>query len=183
LLGEKVAPVSWIAALGGFVGVLLIVRPGSGLDPLGVFYAGLTAAGSVVYNMLSRSLARTETAWSMMFWTALIGTAVFATTTLAKGDLVMPQRVDLVFLAMMGVLSLLGHLLFTQAFRYAPASTIAPVNYLQLVWSGILGLLVFGHMPDPLALAGMGLIAVSGMGAALWPLVASAVARKMGANA
>jgi drug/metabolite transporter (DMT)-like permease len=179
LLGEKVAPISWIAALGGFIGVLLIVRPGSGLDPLGVVFAGLTAAGSIVYNMLSRSLARTETTWSMMFWTALVGTVIFSVVTAGQAPFALPQGIDWVFLAAMGVLSLMGHLLFTQAFRYAPASTISPVNYLQLVWSGILGLVVFGHMPDPLALGGMGLIAVSGMGAAAWPLIA----RKMGALA
>lgn len=178
ILGEKVEPVSWIAAAGGFVGVLLIVRPGSGLDPLGVFYAGLTAAGSIVYNMLSRSLARTETSWSMMFWTALVGTVVFSSVAGWQGGVAMPRGWDLAFLAAMGGFSLAGHLLFTQAFRYAPASTISPVNYLQLVWSGILGLVVFGHMPDSLALTGMGLIAASGIGAAAWPLIRRALPGK-----
>ncbi|NBZ86275.1 DMT family transporter [Stagnihabitans tardus] len=180
LLGEKVQPISWIAAAGGFVGVLMIVRPGSGLDPLGVLYAGLTAGGSIVYNMLSRSLARTETSWSMMFWTALVGTVIFSSVTLGQGAIPVPQGMDLVFLGAMGALSLVGHLLFTQAFRYAPASTISPVNYLQLVWSGILGLLVFGHMPDPWALAGMALIAVSGVSGALYPLIQPRFARKIG---
>jgi drug/metabolite transporter (DMT)-like permease len=172
--------VSWIAALGGFVGVLLIVRPGSGLDPLGVVFAGMTAAGSIVYNMLSRTLARTETSWSMMFWTALVGTVIFSCVTAGQVPFALPHGIDLLFLAAMGGLSLVGHLLFTQAFRYAPASTISPVNYLQLVWSGILGLVVFGHMPDPLALAGMGLIAMSGVGAAAWPLIQPLFARKLG---
>ena len=179
LLGEKVQPISWIAAAGGLIGVLMIVRPGSGLDPLGVVFAGMTAAGSVVYNMLSRSLARTETSWSMMFWTALVGTVIFTALTAGHGDFVMPRGWDIGALAAMGALSLVGHLLFTQAFRYAPASSLSPVNYLQLVWSGLLGLAVFGHMPDPWALAGMGLIAVSGVAAGAWPLIA----RKLGAPA
>jgi drug/metabolite transporter (DMT)-like permease len=180
LLGEKVQPMSWIAAAGGFVGVLLIVRPGSGLDPLGVVFAGLTAAGSVVYNMLSRSLARTETSWSMMFWTALVGTVIFTAITSGQGAVTLPRGLDLVALGAMGALSLVGHLLFTQAFRYAPASALSPINYLQLVWSGLLGFAVFGHMPDTWALAGMGLIALSGAGAGAWPLIQSRLARKLG---
>lgn len=183
LLGEKLEPVSWLAAAGGFAGVLLIVRPGSGLDPMGVFYAGLTAAGSIVYNMLSRSLARTETSWSMMFWTALVGTAVFGTMTgveYGTAGFALPQGLEWAMLGAMGVLSLVGHWLFTQAFRFAPASTISPVNYLQLVWSGILGFLVFGHMPDQFALTGMAMIAASGMMAALWPLLKAPIARRTG---
>lgn len=183
ILGEKVAPVSWLAAAGGFLGVLLIVRPGSGLDPLGVLFAGITAAGSIVYNMLSRSLARTETSWSMMFWTTLIGSLIFGliTSGAAMGPgFDLPVGLDWALLGLMGVLSLVGHWLFTQAFRFAPASTISPVNYLQLVWSGILGLIVFGHMPDHYALMGMGLIAASGLLAAAWPLLQRAVfARKI----
>jgi drug/metabolite transporter (DMT)-like permease len=182
ILGEKVALPSWIGAVLGLAGVLLIVRPGSGLDPLGVLFAALTAAGSIVYNMLSRSLARTETSWSMMFWTALIGTVVFACIT-GTGEIPSPGGLDWLWLGTMGVLSLVGHWLFTQAFRYAPASTLSPVNYLQLVWSGLLGWLVFDHIPDPLALAGMALIAAAGAGAALWPFIAGVFAQKISARA
>jgi drug/metabolite transporter (DMT)-like permease len=60
------------------------------------------------------------------------------------------------------VTSGLGHFLFTQAHRYAPASTLAPVGYLQLVFAGLLGWVVFGHMPDALSIFGMGVIVASG---------------------
>ena len=53
------------------------------------------------------------------------------------------------------------------AFRYAPASVIAPLNYLQLLWAGLLGWLVFGHVPDATSLLGMAIIAVSGAAIAL----------------
>ncbi len=71
LLKEKIGLLGWLAALAGFGGVLLIVRPGSGLDPLGVAFAAGNVGVSVAYFMLSRTLARTEKTLAMLFYTAL----------------------------------------------------------------------------------------------------------------
>lgn len=172
ILGEKVGPLQWMAALLGFAGVLLIVRPGSGLDPLGVVFALITAASSIVYNMLSRSLARTETTEAMLVWTAIVGTLAFGVALPWSLPSTLPSGLDIGLFVAMGLLSTVGHFLFTQACRVAPASVIAPVNYLQLVWSGLLGGVVFGHVPDQIALVGMGLIALGGMSAAIWPMIA-----------
>ena len=65
------------------------------------------------------------------------------------------------------MLATAGHFLFTAAYREAPASLLAPVNYLHLVWAGILGWLVFGHMPDGMTLFGMALVAGAGVAVAL----------------
>jgi drug/metabolite transporter (DMT)-like permease len=172
LLHEKIGPVHWMAALAGFVGVLLIVRPGSGLDPVGVLFAMLTAGVSVGYNMLSRSLARSETTLALMFWTAFVGAFAFGAALPFFWPKSLPGGLDLGLFLVLGGLSTVGHLLFTQACRIAPASVIAPVNYLQLFWAGILGWLVFDHVPDPIALAGMGLIALGGVSATIWPMIA-----------
>ena len=67
----------------------------------------------------------------------------------------------------LGAFAGLGHFLFTAAFRYAPASLLAPINYLQLVWAGLLGWLVFHHLPDVLTLVGMAIVAASGVLVAL----------------
>jgi drug/metabolite transporter (DMT)-like permease len=172
ILGEKIGPAHWMAAFAGLAGVLLVVRPGSGLDPVGVTFA-LTGAGcGIVYNMLSRSLARSETTHAMLFWTALIGTVVFGAALPWTWPSVTPSLTDFALFATIGVLATLGHFLFTQAFRVAPASVIAPVNYLQLVWEGLLGWLVFGNVPDAIGLGGMALIAVGGISAAAWPMIA-----------
>ena len=66
LLGEVVGRWGWIAAVGGFLGVLLIVRPGSGLNPAGVGFAMLAASGTVGYHLLTRFLARTETTVALL---------------------------------------------------------------------------------------------------------------------
>lgn len=167
ILAESVGLAGWIAAGFGFAGVLLIVRPGSGLDPWGVTFAMLTAAVTVVYHLLSRVLAKTETTAALMFWTATVGTLGFGAAlpwTLHGGA---PGTLDAILFIALGAMAVCGHFLFTAAFRYAPASALAPVNYLHLVWAGFLGWLIFDHMPDQLGLFGMAVIAVAGIGAAL----------------
>jgi drug/metabolite transporter (DMT)-like permease len=73
----------------------------------------------------------------------------------------------LLFMAV-GIVSTAAHFLFTAAYREAPAALLAPVNYAHLLWAGLLGWIVFGHVPDPLALAGMFLVALAGGGSALY---------------
>lgn len=167
VLGEKVGLFGWIAAMAGFVGGLAIVRPGSGLDPWGVGCALLGAVSSVVYNTLSRVLAHTERTPALMFWTTLTGAVVFGATLPWSFHGAAPSLPDAVMFAAMGVFALVGHFLFTAAYRHAPASVLAPVTYLHLAWAGLLGWLVFDHLPDPVAIAGMGLIAAAGIAAAL----------------
>ncbi len=171
LLGERVGPASWFAAGLGFAGVLLIVRPGGSLDGFGILFAFAAAAVSVAYNLLSRLLARTETTMALLFHTALAGAVVFGAMlpwTLPpalRGPA--PAPLDTVLLCGIGALALLGHTLFTSAFRYAPAALLSPVNYVYLAWATLLGWLVFSHVPDGLALLGMGLISVAGVGVAM----------------
>ena len=84
-----------------------------------------------------------------------------------RGDMTMPGWVDLGLMGLLGVLATAGHFLFTTAYREAPASLLAPVNYLHLVWAVILGWLVFGHMPDGWTLIGMAKVAGAGVAVAL----------------
>ncbi|MFD1252360.1 EamA-like transporter family protein [Devosia equisanguinis] len=163
LLKEKVGPTAWLAALLGFAGVLLIARPGSGLDPLGVLFVLGNVVVSTAYNLLSRVLAHTERTMAMLFYSALVGAigfGIFLPWTLHGAA---PTALQLVLFAGLGVSAWLGHYLFTQSYRYAPAALVAPMTYMHLVWAGVLGWLVFGHAPEPIALAGMGLVAIAGM--------------------
>lgn len=162
LLREKLTFPKVMLTLLGFLGVLLIARPGGNLDALGVLFALACALATTAYQMMSRTLS-SEQPLALLFNTALVGAVVFA------GMLPFSWRGDplsvpilLMFLAL-GVAAGLGHFLLTLAFRYAPASVIAPLNYLQLFWAGLLGAQVFHHVPDPLALLGMGVIAASGV--------------------
>ncbi len=166
ILGEEVPLIGWIAAGCSFLGVLMIVRPGSGLDPVGVVLCLFNAVCSTAYHLLTRVLTRTETTMAMLFHTALVGAVVFAAMLPWFLGGAMPGLWDAGVMVALGVLATLGHLMFTAAYRQAPASLLAPVNYLHIVFAAILGAIVFAHVPDALAIGGMALIVLSGMAVA-----------------
>ncbi len=145
LLKERVGPAGWIGAAAGFAGVLLIVRPGSGLVPLGVAFAMANACASAAYHLTTRSLARTESAMAMMVWTALVGTVIFGAMLPWSLRGPVPTWADAGLMLGLGALATGGHYLFTLAYREARASFLAPVNYLHLVWAAVLGWLVFSR--------------------------------------
>jgi drug/metabolite transporter (DMT)-like permease len=162
VLGERIGALGWTAAVLGFAGVLLIARPGSGLDATGILFALCAVGAGAAYQLLSRVLVNTERTVTLLFYTALIGSVGFGIFLpwFWEGETPTPWQV-LLFLSM-GVTGGLGHFLFTAAYRHAPASLLAPMNYLQLLWAGLLGWMVFGHMPDHLSLLGMCVVAASG---------------------
>ncbi len=167
VLGEKVAAASWVAAVVGFAGVLLIVRPGGGLDLWGVVFVLVAVATSVVYYLLSRVLARTENTLTLLFYTALVGSLCFGVTLPWSLSGPAPDLPTLLMFLSQGAAAGLGHYLFTAAHREATASLLAPVNYMQLLWVGLLSWLIFGHLPDALTLAGMLLVALAGVSIAM----------------
>ena len=162
LLGERIRPAGWIAAAAGFAGVLLIARPGSGLDALGLFFVTGAVIANVVYQMLSRVLASTERTLALLFYTALVGAIAYglALPWFVGGP--KPGLRETALFLSLGVYGGLGHFLFTAAFRHANASILAPLTYFQLVWAGLLGWVVFAQVPDMLSLAGMAIIFASG---------------------
>lgn len=168
ILGERVRLSGWVGAIVGFFGVLLIVRPGAGLDPAGVAFALACAAGSTAYNLLTRFLAASETTIALLFHSAVVGLVVFGLVSIAWLPDVVWRAADFGLMAVLGVMYTFGHFVFTAAYREAPASMLAPVNYLHVLWAGGLGWIVFGHLPDHLSIAGMALVCASGVMVTLW---------------
>lgn len=167
LLGEKVRPSGWFWAAVGFSGVLLIVRPGGGLDPVGVVFALINACLATAYHLLTRKLAGTESTVALLYQTAVIGSVFFCVLSLGSlADLSVGLE-DLALMGLLGLFTTLGHYCFTAAYREAPASLLAPINYLHLAWAAGFGWLIFGHIPDALGLSGMVLICVAGAAVAM----------------
>ncbi len=163
LLGEKVGLGDWTGALVGFLGIVLIARPGGALDPVGIAWA-LSAVGVMTaYQLLSRVLASTEQTLAMLFYTALFGSVVFGLSLPWYWKGPTPPLAHLLLFLVVGASGGLGHFLFTAAYRQAPASVLAPLMYVQLLWAGVLGWLVFGHVPDGASVAGMGVVAACGV--------------------
>jgi len=167
MLKEPVGGFGIIAAVAGFAGVLLIARPGAGLDPLGVVCALVGAVLIASYQLMSRLLARTESTIPMLFFTALIGTLIYGLLFPWFWEGQTPDALQALLFVCTGAAGGLGHFLFTAAHRHAPASVLAPVMYIQLVWAGLLGWLVFGHVADGLSIVGMVVVAVAGAAVAL----------------
>jgi drug/metabolite transporter (DMT)-like permease len=164
LLGERV---TWVrtALLGlGFVGVLLIVRPGFGMTP-GLGFALLAGAFYGSYLTASRWLSSAARPRTLLLSQLVTGAVVLA----PLGLLAMPPMSGVVagLLAVSAVASMAGNLLLIVAYKLAPATRLAPLVYTQLVAAAVYGVVFFGTFPDALALAGLGLLAASGAGAFL----------------
>lgn len=177
-LGERVSPAGWIAAVAGFAGVLLIARPGGALAPLGVAFALTCAAVSVVYILLSRSLAMTESTMALLFHVAITGTVLFGVLLLFNWQTFSYTPLDILLLVFMGAASLAGHFLLTSAYRFAPASMLAPFNYFHIAFAVILSWLVYNHVPDGWALTGMAMIAISGAAIAIHTHLSKSIAKE-----
>jgi len=169
-LGETVGWRRVAAILVGFTGALLVIRPNyaefgtAALLPLG------TAVCFAGYLALSRSLSRDGDALTMQFTTGVVGSIVM-TMALVVGwgvnitvlNPVVPDGNALVLMVGMGVVATTGHLLLTQAFRFAPAGILAPFQYLEIISATALGYLVFGDIPDDLTVIGVTVIVGSGL--------------------
>jgi drug/metabolite transporter (DMT)-like permease len=163
LLGERISPLGWVAAIVGFVGVLLIVRPGGGLDPAGVGFVLCNVGLTVAYYLLSRVLARSERTIAMLFYSALAGAILFGLSVPWFLTGRPPELLEIALFVGIGVTAGLGHYFFTAAHRYAEASLLAPMSYLHLLWAGLLGWIVFAHVPDGITLVGMTVVAIAGV--------------------
>jgi drug/metabolite transporter (DMT)-like permease len=164
VLGEKTGSAQWLAAAVGFCGVLLIARPGSGIVGSGLFFAIGAAVFLSLYQLQTRQLARSEGAYPLLFFTALAGAASMSIGAPFYWSSFSLDWVNGGMLLSLGLIAGLGHLLMTEAFRHAPASTLSSMLYLQLAWATLLGWLVFAHWPDGYAFAGMAIIAASSGG-------------------
>ncbi len=163
VLGEKVGRLQAFALLIGLAGVVLIARPGGEVSLLGVLFAGAGALCYTVYQLMTRMLAPHESSVTMLFFTALVG--ALTTTALLPWIWIdiQPGLFDTFMICMLGVLGGTGHFLLIRAFRVTPASTLAPFLYAQMIWAGLLDLLIFNHLPDGPTWIGIGLIVLAGL--------------------
>jgi drug/metabolite transporter (DMT)-like permease len=161
VLGEHIGIRRWSAVLVGFVGVLIVVRPGTAaFDPAALLIVG----GSCIWALgfvVTRLMATGDGAVPILIWTAAIG-------LVCSSVLVVPvwQTPDLwgaAQLLAMGGFNLFGQFLLIRAVVHAPASVVVPLTYTQLVWASLIGFFAFGSTPDLWTIAGAGIITASGL--------------------
>ena len=161
LLGEKVDAKRWIALAGGMLGVLVVLRPGTGtFHPEGLYRVASALFWSIGV-ILTRRMTATERAETTMFWSAVSGLVLLS--AIVPFAFVPPTPMQLVLSIGQGILSSMGQWLVILALRYTPVSTLAPYSYMQLLWTAIAGFLVFGTLPDEWTLTGAAIIVASGL--------------------
>ena len=161
ILGEKVGPRRWAAVLVGFVGMLIIIRPGAGLLQWAVLFPIGMAFFYALYQVITRMIRGSADPLSALFYTALVG-AVAASVALPFFWQT-PSLAEAAMLVAVGFLGGLGHWFVIMAYERAEVSAVAPFAYTELIWAVVLGYLVFGEFPDLFTFVGAGVIAAAGL--------------------
>ena len=162
LLGEHVGWRRWLAILVGFVGVLIIVRPGTAAFHPAVLLSLANVVFFALYMILNRKLAGVDSVTTQQFYGGLVATICVA--GFALGGWVWPS--DLIGWAcfgLIGVAALIGHQFITTAHRFAPASALAPFGYVQIIYMTASSWLIFSQPPSVWIYLGAPIVIGSGL--------------------
>lgn len=160
-MGEKVGIRRFLATIVGFLGMLLIVRPGSSSFQAASIFPLLGAVLWAATNLMTRSLAVSDPPETTILWSGLV--MLVGSTIMLPFVWVTPTPYLLFLGVVAGFCATIGHTLIVFALERSSASTLAPISYVQLVWAGLIGFFVFNTIPDGWMLAGASLIVVSGL--------------------
>ena len=161
LLGERVGPHRWGSVLVGFLGALIIIRPGTeAMDPAALLALG-GAASYALYQITTRRLSGVDGPMTTLVYSASVGALV--TSLAVPAVWVAPTPEQWLGMAMLGVLGILGHFTLIKAYENAAAATVAPFGYSNLIWATLAGFVIFGDLPDLWTVAGAMVIAASGL--------------------
>jgi drug/metabolite transporter (DMT)-like permease len=162
ILGEWVRWRRWAAIAVGFVGVLVVVRPGVGSFHPAAFLSLMAAMSYALYSITTRILARTDSTETTLFYSNIVGAAAL----LPVLPFVWTTPTDPFVIALMvvaGAIGSVGHYLLIAAHRLAPAAVLAPFIYTGIVLAIALGFFVFGDLPNKWTLAGAAIVIGSGL--------------------
>jgi drug/metabolite transporter (DMT)-like permease len=161
VLGEPVGRRAWIAVALGFVGVLVVVQPGLREINPGHVLVLIGAALWALYQILLRIVGRYDPPATTALWTAVAGAA--ALTCIGPFVWAWPDATGWLMLGGLAACGTLGHVLYSIAFRFAPAAILQPFGYLALVFAIFWGWLIFSQFPDVWTIAGAALIVIGGI--------------------
>jgi drug/metabolite transporter (DMT)-like permease len=162
LLGEKLDGRRWAAIVAGFAGVLVVVRPGSEAFHPAILLSLANAVLYAFFNMMTRKLAAYDPPETIQFLPALVASLVLAPFALAAWQSPAGWS-EWLLLCLMGIFGGTGHYLLAMAHRYAPASTLAPFLYQQILYMALFGYLVFGNVPEKETWIGAAIVVASGL--------------------
>ena len=161
LLGESVGIRRWGAVLVGFAGVIVMVRPGSGVLDAAAVVALVATMLYALAMILIRSLGRSESTGAIAFYYTLLSTVISA--AFLPFQWTAPASLDALLLVAIGLIGGCGQLFITAAFRSAPAAVVAPFDYVSILYVSLIGYAVWGDVPDHALLAGAAIVIASGL--------------------
>ena len=160
-LRERVGPHRLAAVVVGFVGVLIVIRPGSEAMTWAVLLPLAVALLDSIRDIVTRRMTTGESSQRIVLTTALVLALAGSSTSLQGWQSL--RQVDLVWFVTSASCFVIANFFMIEAFRHAQIVVIAPFKYLQLCWSIIAGLLFWGEVPDLLVIVGIGVIFSSGI--------------------
>jgi drug/metabolite transporter (DMT)-like permease len=161
-LGERLDAHRWVAIVAGFLGVLLVMRPGSAAFHPAILLAVANAVIYAAFNMLTRRMAATESPESMQMISALGAALIIAPFALPLWQ--WPQDLlSWAVIALCGLAGGVGHLCMASAHRHASAAVLGPFIYQQIIYMVLWGWLIFGQLPDAFVVAGAAVVVGSGL--------------------
>ena len=158
VLGERLTPIRAIAALLGFIGILIVARP----DMTGINTGVITAASSAIFFavtiMLTKRLTRHEEIVSILFWLTTMQLVMGLATAGYDGDIAVPDLRTGPWVFIIGCAGLLAHFCLTKALSIAPATVVVPIDFIRLPTIAVVGMLVYGEAIDIWVLVGATII-------------------------
>jgi drug/metabolite transporter (DMT)-like permease len=161
VLGEWVGTRRWAAIGVGFIGVLVVTRPGFGLVHPAAILAVLATLSYAAYMLSTRLLSRVDSNDTTLFYSNFVGAVIMLPVVPFFWQT--PDLWQFALMMMAGALASFGHYMLIAAHRHAPASVLSSFIYSQLVWVVALGYAVFGDVPDGYTLAGASIVIASGL--------------------
>ena len=179
-MGEKVGPRRWTAVVLGFVGVLIIAKPGVGVFELGAVFAVISAFCYSVSTVITRRLGRTESGASMVMSQSIVYLVIAGIAGLTMQDIavdrdahagvqfllrgwIVPDWEDAGLMAICGLIATVGFYGIAQAYRIGESSAVAPFEYSGIIWGTFWGFVIWTEIPEPTTIAGIIVIVASGL--------------------
>lgn len=161
ILKEKISYRRWAAVGVGFLGAMIILRPGMTEVHPALFLVVCTSICYSLYQIATRFLSGIDKPATTLFYTSLVGTILMSVAM--PFFWVTPDLEGWLVLVVIGLIGGVSHFIMIKAFDFTAASTAAPFQYTQLIWMAIFGYIVFGDFPDGLTIVGTLIIVCSGL--------------------
>jgi drug/metabolite transporter (DMT)-like permease len=154
VLGERMTPMRTLAAVMGFIGILIVARPNpESLNP-GVITAALSAICFAITIMLTKKLTRTESIACILFYLTVTQVVFGLIAAGYDGDIALPSATSLPFVVVIGCAGLLAHFCLTNALSIAPATVVIPIDFTRLPVIAVVGMLLYNEPLDLFVFAG-----------------------------